>query len=116
MPSARDKTPARDDSAARRAMSLSTWFAVGTGVLGVVLITWPDLLTVGAPWVQLALGCSGQGREVLYRRVRGRDDHCGDRNHWASVNDLMAPDRFAARLLRDLRLTPPVEQPMRLFA
>ncbi|GAA2910264.1 drug/metabolite transporter (DMT)-like permease [Microbacterium keratanolyticum] len=56
MPSARDKKPARDDSAARRAMSLSTWFAVGTGVLGVVLITWPDLLTVGAPWVQLALG------------------------------------------------------------
>ncbi|MBL7598997.1 hypothetical protein INQ10_23470, partial [Escherichia coli] len=60
-------------------------------------------------WVQLSLGCSGPGREVLYRRVRGRDDHCGDRNHWASVNDLMAPDRFAARLQRDLRLPPPVE-------
>ncbi len=46
----------------------------------------------------------GPGPEVLYRRVRGRDDHCGDRNHWASVNDLMAPDRLAARLQRDLRL------------
>ena len=33
-----------------------------------------------------------------------------------SVNDLMAPDRFAARLQRDLRLPPPVAQPMRLFA
>ena len=67
-------------------------------------------------WVQLSLGCSGPGREVLYRRVRGRDDHYGDRNHWASVNDLMAPDRFAARLQRDLRLPPSVAQPMRLFA
>lgn len=52
-------TPAkkhRDDSEARRAMRLSTWFALAAGALGVVLISWPKLLPAGGPWVQLALG------------------------------------------------------------
>jgi hypothetical protein len=48
--------------------------------------------------------------------VRGRSDHIGDRNRWASINELLAPDRFAARLRRELRLTAPAGQPTRLFA
>lgn len=56
MPSVRAKGPARDDPEARRAMRLSTWFALGSGALGVVLIIWPHLLLQGGPWVQLALG------------------------------------------------------------
>lgn len=46
----------RADSEARRAMRLSTWFALGAGALGVLLIALPDLLPAGGPWVQLALG------------------------------------------------------------
>ncbi|MEV7632562.1 hypothetical protein AB0N64_09150 [Microbacterium sp. NPDC089318] len=46
----------RDDSDARRTMRLSTWFALGTGALGVLLIALPNLLPAGGPWVQLALG------------------------------------------------------------
>ncbi|QMU96541.1 hypothetical protein FVO59_04455 [Microbacterium esteraromaticum] len=46
----------RDDSEARRAMRLSTWFALGTGALGVLLLALPGLLPAGGPWVQLGLG------------------------------------------------------------
>ncbi|OZA00400.1 MAG: hypothetical protein B7X99_04300 [Rhizobiales bacterium 17-65-6] len=67
-------------------------------------------------WVQLSLSCMGPDHEVLFRRVRGRDDHCGERNRWASINELLAPDRFAERLRSELRLTAPVGQPARLFA
>jgi len=56
-------------------------------------------------WVQLSLGCFGPGKEVIFRRVAGMRDYCGDRNHWASVNELLAPDSFAARLQRELGLS-----------
>lgn len=67
-------------------------------------------------WVRLSLGCMGPDTEVAFRQVRGRDDHCGDRNRWASINELLAPDRFAARLRRELRLAAPTSQSARLFA
>ncbi len=50
MPSPRDETPAL------RAMRLCTWIALGCAALGVVLVAWPNLLPLGGPWVQLALG------------------------------------------------------------
>ena len=49
-------TQNRDDSDARRAMRLCTWFSLGTGALGVLLLFMPYLLPFGGPWVQLALG------------------------------------------------------------
>ena len=67
-------------------------------------------------WVQLSLDCRSPELEVLYRRVRGRRDHVGDRNHWTSVRELLAPDRFAQKLRRELVLTPPAAEPVRLFA
>lgn len=67
-------------------------------------------------WVQLSLSCMGPDHEVLFRQVRSRSDHIGDRNRWASINELLAPDRLAARIRRELRLTAPVGQPARLFA
>ncbi len=67
-------------------------------------------------YVQLSLGGLGHDREVLYRRVSGRKDYCGERNHFASVTALLAPDRFAEQLRRDLRLSPAVHTPERLFA
>ena len=66
--------------------------------------------------MQLSLGGLGHDREVLYRRVSGRKDYCGERNHFASVTALLAPDRFAEQLRRDLRLSPAVHTPERLFA
>lgn len=67
-------------------------------------------------WVQLSLSCMGPDHEVLFRHVRDRSDHIGDRNRWASINELLAPDRFAARIRRELRLTAPAGQSARLFA
>lgn len=67
-------------------------------------------------YVELSLGCFGRGREVMYRRVRGRRDYCGDRNHFAAVEDLMNPDRFAARLRRELHLPETDTAPTRLVA
>ena len=67
-------------------------------------------------YVQLSLGGLGQDREVLYRRVSGRTDYCGQRNHFASITLLLSPDRFAAQLRRDLQLSLPVAQAVRLFA
>ena len=40
----------------RRSVRLLTWFGIGTGVLGGVLVAVPDLLPFGGPWVQLVLG------------------------------------------------------------
>lgn len=67
-------------------------------------------------WVRLSLGVFGTGHEVAFRQVRGRDDHLGDRNRWASVDELLAPDRFATRLRRELNLALPSGRPVRLFA
>lgn len=50
-----------------------------------------------AVWVQLSID-RGPGRELLFRRVAGRRDHVGGRNHWASIDELMTPDRLAARI------------------
>lgn len=67
-------------------------------------------------WVQLSLDCRSPGREILYRRVRGRFDHVGDRNHWASLRDVLAPDRMAMRLCRELALSSILTEPVRLSA
>lgn len=67
-------------------------------------------------WVQLSLGAFGPDRELMYRRVRGRDDHIGDRNRFASIRDLLSPDRFAGRLRRELQLSAAPASPTRLFA
>lgn len=67
-------------------------------------------------WVQLSLGLFGPGREVCLRKVRGRDDHVGDRNLWASIRELVDPDRFAARIRRELRLPQPEPVAPRLVA
>ena len=67
-------------------------------------------------YVQVSLGCMGPGREIMFRRVAGRRDYCGDRNHWGAIRELMTPDRFADRLRRELHLMPPACPSARLVA
>lgn len=55
-------------------------------------------------YVQLSLGAMGFSREVMFRKVAGRKDYVGDRNNWASVDELVQPVRFAARIRRELHL------------
>ena len=61
--------------------------------------------------VQLSLTSLGSGHEVNYRRVRGRHDHLGDRARYAMARELLASERFAERLRRELRLTPSAHAP-----
>src|SRR3546814_15181352 len=52
----------------------------------------------------------------MFRRVAGRRDYCGDRNHWAAIGELLEPDRLAVRIRRDLHLPNPGTPPLRLVA
>lgn len=67
-------------------------------------------------WVQLSIGPFGPGREVCFRKVCSRQDHIGERNCWASINELLEPDRFAARIRHELRLAAPAPAEPRLVA
>lgn len=67
-------------------------------------------------YVQLSLGSMGRGREIMFRRVAGRKDYCGDRNHWGDIADLMAPDTLARRIRRELHLSEADTPPSRLVA
>jgi len=69
-----------------------------------------------AIWVQLSISPFGSDRAIIFRKVSGRHDHCGERNYSASVRELMEPERFAARILRDLRLPTTVPAAPRLVA
>ncbi|MBB5712811.1 hypothetical protein [Sphingomonas xinjiangensis] len=55
-------------------------------------------------YVRLSLGLCGMDKEVLFRTCRGRADFTGGRNHFAGVNDLLDPDRFASSLVHELQL------------
>lgn len=66
------------DIDARRAMRLCTWISLGTAALGVLLLFFPNLLGVGDPWVQLALGVltlvfSFRARRIGMQGVEGYD-------------------------------------------
>ncbi len=41
---------------ARRTVRILTWAGFATGAIGALFIAFPQLLPVGGPWVQLALG------------------------------------------------------------
>lgn len=66
-------------------------------------------------YVQVALSGYGPG-EILFRKVRGRQDYCGERNHWADIRELLDADRFAARLASELGLELPTVVEPRLVA
>jgi hypothetical protein len=83
---------------------------------GGIAVSGEVILHADEVYVQLSLGCLVPGNEVVFRRVTSRTDHIGDRNHWASVNELVQPERFAARIRRDLHLSTPAAGPDRLFA
>lgn len=46
------------------------------------------------------------GHEILFRRVSGRSDHTGQRNHYAAALELHDPVGFAARIQKELCLAP----------
>ncbi|WP_454887925.1 hypothetical protein [Sphingomonas oryzagri] len=67
-------------------------------------------------YVMIGIDWPEEHRHVLFRSVTSRKDYTGGRNRWGSIRELLEPERFAARLRRELGVAPPAEQPMRLFA
>ena len=67
-------------------------------------------------YVMLEQRYLGPGNEVLYRRVAGRKDYTGERNHFADVGELVDTASFAAKLRRDLGLVPMTNEPATLVA
>jgi hypothetical protein len=48
---------------------LLTWIGLATGLIGGLLIAFPNALPVGAPWVQLALGIATLVLAFRARRI-----------------------------------------------
>lgn len=65
-------------------------------------------LHADAIYVQVALSAMGRGREVMFRRCKGRQDYLGDRNHLCDIAVLADPVRFRALVVREtgLAITP----------
>ena len=83
--------------------------AGGPAVSGEVILHGEQL------YVRVSLGGYGPS-EVLFRRVSGRIDHVGARNHWAAISELIDADAFSARLCRELGLHRPMHVQPRLVA
>jgi len=66
-------------------------------------------------YVQVSISSLG-GHDVMFRRCRDRSDYCGERNHWARIEDLLDPAQMAQRIARELGLAMPEEAAPRLVA
>lgn len=72
--------------------------------LGGVAVSGEAILHSETIYVQLSQGRTGPGHKILFRSVEGRTDYTGGPNNWASVDELIEPIAFAARIRRALRL------------
>ena len=56
-------------------------------------------------YVQVSIPCIRPGREVMFRRCKGRQDYLGDRNHFCDIAVLAAPHSFRALVVRETGLS-----------
>ncbi|MFZ4748157.1 MAG: hypothetical protein ACOYLK_14920 [Sphingomonas sp.] len=66
-------------------------------------------------YIKVSVGSFGS-HDIMFRRCRDRSDYCGERNHWARIEDLLNPALLAARIARELGLELPEEESPRLVA
>ena len=55
-------------------------------------------------YIQVSIPCIRSGREVMFRRCKGRQDYLGDRNHFCDIAVLAAPESFCALVVRETGL------------
>ena len=55
-------------------------------------------------YVQLSESCMHPGLSILYRTCKGREDCCGGRNRFVSVNDLTNNDRLESFIIECRRM------------
>lgn len=56
-------------------------------------------------YVQVSIPCIRPGREVMFRRCKGRQDYLGARNHFCDIAGLSAPHSFRALVVRETGLS-----------
>ncbi|MCP5392824.1 MAG: hypothetical protein H6919_02770 [Sphingomonadaceae bacterium] len=56
-------------------------------------------------YVQVSIPCIRPGREVMFRRCKGRQDYLGDRNHFCDIAVLAAPQSFRSLVVRETGLS-----------
>ncbi|GEO01881.1 MULTISPECIES: hypothetical protein [Sphingomonadaceae] len=56
-------------------------------------------------YIQVSIPCIHPGREVMFRRCKGRQDYLGDRNHFCDIAVLAAPHSFRALVVRETGLS-----------
>ena len=54
---------------ARRTVRILTWIGIATGLIGGLLVAFPNVLPFGGPWVQLALGIATLVLAFRARRI-----------------------------------------------
>lgn len=54
---------------ARRTVRILSWSGLATGVIGGLLVAFPQVLPVGGPWVQLVLGIATLVLSFRARRI-----------------------------------------------
>jgi hypothetical protein len=52
----------------------------------------------------VSIPCFGAGREVMFRRCKGRQDYRGEHNHFCDIAVLADPHRFTALVARETGL------------
>ena len=55
-------------------------------------------------YVQVSIPCIRPGREVMFRRCKGRQDYRGEHNHFCDIAVLADPVKFAALVAREIGL------------
>jgi hypothetical protein len=56
-------------------------------------------------YVQVSIPCIRPGREIMFRRCKGRQDYLGDRNHFCDIAVLAAPSSFRSLVVRETGLS-----------
>ncbi len=62
-------------------------------------------------YIQVTTSSFGHGREVMFRRCKGRQDYRGERNNFCDIAVLVDPVRFTALVTRETGLTITRRQP-----
>lgn len=78
---------------------------------GGVAVSGEITLHADAIYIQVALSCLGAGREVMFRRCKGRQDYIGECNHYCDIAVLADPVRFRATVVRETHLELAPRQP-----
>ena len=68
--------------------------------MGGIAVSGEVTLHTDTLYVQISQSCLGQGHEILFRRCSGRDDYCGQTNHFAPAHRLDDARDFAKGLRR----------------